>query len=149
MSTFSIHFDVSALDAQVDALQDDMQQALRPAAQAGAQLLYDHVLLNTPRSDKGHWFHGTSFKVNGKKYWFDSGTLRQSVYQAFATKESHPLHPVYSVGFNPRKCPYAYMVEYGTSKTRPVKFVGRVQAQFPRALDKAQSEFFNRLKYFK
>ena len=142
-------FDVAAVDAWVNDLQADVQQALRPAAQAGAEVLYRQVLANVPQGTKGHWFHGTSYRVNGKKYWFDAGTLRRAIYQAYATQESVPLRPVYSVGVNPRKAPYAYMVELGTSRAQPVKYIGRARAQVPQALSAAQNEFYSRLRHFK
>jgi hypothetical protein len=44
--TLRVHFDTRALAAQVDAMREDVQAATRPAAQAGAQLLYDAVKAN-------------------------------------------------------------------------------------------------------
>lgn len=147
--SFSINFDTAAIDRWADELQADVQQALRPAAQAGADVLYKQVLANVPTGTKGHWFHGSEFRKNGTKYWYNAGALRRAVYQAHATKESTPMRPVYSVGVNPRKAPYAYMVELGTARAKPVKYIGRARAQVPAALDAAQAEFFNRLKRFK
>lgn len=146
---FNITFDTAAVNQWVEDLKDDVQEALRPAAQAGADVLYQQVLTNVPVGSRGHWFHGTSFRKNGRKYWFDAGTLKRAIYQAYATKEATPDRPVYSVGVNPRKAPYAYMVELGTSKSPPVKYIGRARAQFPKALDAAKAELFKRLKSFK
>lgn len=151
MSTdsFSISFDTAAIDKWADELQADVQQALRPAAQAGADVLYRQVLANVPVGTKGHWFHGSSYAVNGTKYWYNAGALRRAVYQAHATKASTSMRPVYSVGVNPRKAPYANMVELGTARAAPVKYIGRARAQVPAALDAAQAKLFNSLKLFK
>ena len=142
-------FDTAAVDEWVKALQADVQQALRPAAQAGAEVLYRQVLANVPVGTKGHWFQGTSYRVNGTEYWYNAGALRRAVYQAYATKESTPQRVVYSVGVNPLKAPYAYMVELGTSRAQPVKYIGRARAQVPQALSAAQNEFYSRLRHFK
>lgn len=148
-ASFGVTLDLKAIQDWVDAMQADVQQALRPAAQAGAEVLYRQVLANVPVGQRGHWFHGTSFRKNGTKYWFDSGTLRRAIYQAYASQESGPWRPVYSVGVNPRRAPYAYMVELGTVRTPPVKYIGRARAQYPQALDAVQQTFFQRLKEFK
>jgi hypothetical protein len=148
-ASFTATFDLASVNQWVNHLQDDVRQALRPAAQAGADVLYQQVLANVPVGNRGHWFHGSSFRKNGRKYWFDAGTLKRAIYQAYATKESTDLRPVYSIGVNARKAPYAYMVELGTAKSPPVKYIGRARAQFPKALDAVQNTFFQRLKAFK
>ena len=149
MSGLSIKFDTQALAKQVNAMRTDVQAALRPAAQAGSQVLYERVKLNVPRSKKGHWFHGTSFKKNGTKYWFDSGTLSRAIYQVFSADNSNPSQATYQISWNHRKAPYGFMVEYGTSRSQPVAFVRRAQAQFPQALQAMESAFAKQLKVFK
>ena len=34
------------------------------------------------------YFHGTSFKVNGTKYYFAPGSLRDSIYQVYSKDNS-------------------------------------------------------------
>lgn len=146
-----VDVDLSGLNEFLGGLEQDVKEALRPSALAGAEVLYRAVLHNvmSHRSPKGHWFHGTMFKVNGKKYWFEPGTLLRSIYHAYATKEATEDRPVYSVGANPKKAPYAYMVEFGTSRAAPVRYIGRARDRVPAALDAAQAEFFNRLPQVK
>ena len=145
----SATFDTAVLANWLGDLQEDVQQALRPAAQAGAQVLYQTVLRNVPVSAKGHWFHGTSYKTTGKKYWFDAGTLRKAIYQVHSADNSGPTQQTYHVSWNHKKAPYGFMVEYGTARgARPVAFVRRAASSQPAALDAAQAKFFATLKHF-
>lgn len=116
-NSVSIKFDAAAVNAALDKLQVRIQEQVRPAAQAGAQVLYDQVLVNVPKSLKGHWFHGSSFRKTGQKYWFDSGTLRKSIYQVFSKDNSGSDHATYHIAWNHRQAPYGFMVHNGTSKT--------------------------------
>lgn len=112
----TVEFDTTELDAQLDAFTAAAQEACRPAAQAGAEVYYDEVLQRVPISKKGHWFHGTSFKLNGTKYWYNSGALIRSIYQVYSKDSSSPEHAEYHIAWNHKKAPYGFMVERGTSK---------------------------------
>ena len=135
MSSFSVVCDISGLDALMDGIADKAEAAARPAAQAGAQVFYDDVRRRVPVSKQGHWFHGTSFKLNGTKYWFDSGSLRDAVYQVYSKDNSGQGRATYHVAWNHQKVPYGFMVEFGTSKAPAHPFLrpaiakaGQVQA---------------------
>lgn len=147
--SLKISFDAAAAGRFVNALRADVQQAVRPAAQAGSQVLYEQVKANAPSSRSGHWFHGTSFKSNGKKYWFDAGTLKRAIYQTFSADNSTPDQSTYHISWNHKKVPYGHMVEYGTVHSRPVAFVRRAASAQPRALAAAHSELNRQLKEFK
>ncbi len=84
---------------------------IRGGAQAMAQLFYDEARLNAPVAEHGHWFYGTH-----QKYFFPAGTLKASIYQVFSTSKSREAYAVYEVSWNHKKCPYGFMVEYGTSR---------------------------------
>ena len=102
-----------------------MQAATRPAAQAGAQVIYDAAKLNVPVSLKGHYFHGSSFRKTGKKYYFDSGTLKSAIYQVFSKTNSDKNVATYHVSWNYKKAPYGFMVELGTVKTSAKPFISK------------------------
>jgi hypothetical protein len=55
-----IGFDLKQLKTALDEKKEEFRAATRPAAQAGAQVIYDQARLNVPVSKKGHWFYGTS-----------------------------------------------------------------------------------------
>lgn len=158
MSSFSATFDVSALDAIVDGMKDDVAQALRPAAQAGAQLLYNEVRKNVG--------------LIGRK----TGNLQRSIYQVYSKDQSRQGQTeTYHISWNARKAPHGHLVEYGhvqryttildhrtgkwiTLKNKPLPapkvvvarpFVRPAMAQFDRALQLAKDELFARLKHFK
>ncbi len=157
MSGFSVAFDTRALKAMVDELRDDVAQADRPAAQAGAQVLYDEVKRNVG--------------ALGQK----TGNLARSIYQAYSKDSSGNGQEVYHISWNARKAPHGHLVEYGytqrylTVKDRrtgkwitikskrldtpkqvpPKAFVRRAQAKFPQALLAIETAFAKRLKVFK
>ena len=134
----------TVLSDWVDDMRQDVQGALRPAAQAGAQVLYEAVLSNVPRSLHWHWFHGTH-----KKYLYQAGTLRNSIYQVFSKSSSSELEKVYHISWNYKECPYGHMVEYGTVRANPVAFVRNATSRMPQALEAAEKKFFEQLQHFK
>jgi hypothetical protein len=142
-------FDVLSVKEFADALRADVHQALRPAAQAGSQLLYERVMLNVPRSRHAHYFHGTSYKKYGTKYFFNPGTLARSIYQVFSKDNSGKNLATYHISWNHQEAPYGFMVEYGTKNAPPVGFVRRAQSAMPLALNAVEKELFLRLKEFK
>lgn len=118
-----ISFDMAAMDAQINAIKSKAEAAIRPAAQAGAQVYYEAVKAAAPKSKKGHWFHGTSFKSTGKKYWFESGSLKNAVYQVYAQNQSSKDQATYQVAWNHRKVPYGFMVVAGTTRAESNDFI--------------------------
>lgn len=95
-NTFTIDFDEAGLSDFLDALGDDAEKALRPAAQAAAQVLYDRVKLNV--------------KALGRV----TGNLDSSIYQAFSPENSQDgQRAQYNVSWNAKKAPHGHLVEYG------------------------------------
>lgn len=105
----SVSFDFAALGAKLDAITKAAGAATRPAAQAGAQVLYDEVKARAPVSDKPH-------STKGKKQTYQPGNLRKAIYQAYAEKESNEKHSMYRISWNKREAFYAKFLEFGTSK---------------------------------
>ena len=94
-------------------------------AQAAAEVFYLEAKINAPISNKGHWFHGTQFKVDGTKYWFEARTLQNSIYQVNSKDNSGNGKATYHVAWNHKKCPYGFMVEFGTRNKPGVGFMRR------------------------
>lgn len=108
--------DLTTFYAGLDERARRIHAAARPAAQAGVQVIYDQARINVPMSKKGHWFHGSQFKKTGKKYYFTPGSLKSAIYQVFSEKKSSATVKTYHVSWNREKAPYAWMVEFGTSR---------------------------------
>lgn len=106
-----ITFDTEAFSNALEEKREQLNKATRPAAQAAAQVLYNQVKANVPVSEKGHWFYGTSFRKTGQRYWFDAGTLRDSIYQVFSQDNSTDTKATYHIAWNHKKAPYGFMVE--------------------------------------
>lgn len=112
----SVEFDLSKIAKKLDGITKASKEALRPAAQAGAEIFYIEARFRAPVSDSAHFFYGGSSKKSGVRYFFRSGNLRDSIYQYYNKGASSPEKAVYSISWNHRKAPYGYMVEYGTSR---------------------------------
>ena len=116
-----INMNVAQFKEQLQATTNELQKATRPAAQAGAQIIYDAARLNAPVSKKPHKFYGTH-KVYGP---YAPGNLRDSIYQVFSKSNSYKDVSAYHISWNADKAPYGWMVELGTSKAPAHSFVGK------------------------
>jgi HK97 gp10 family phage protein len=130
----AIRMNVAQFKEQLRATVDDLHAATRPAAQAGAQIIYDAAKVNasTLRSDREHYFYGTATKAlpPGKKKAaaygpFQPGSLYNSIYQVFAKSKSFKDVSTYHISFNREKAPYGFMVELGTSHSAAHPFIGK------------------------
>lgn len=111
---FSIKFDASGLSAALDQLQHQAE-TVRPAAQAGAQILYDEVLLRVPVGK--HQRKTKSSRV------ILPGALKASIYQVYSTDNSGEGRATYHVSWNHRKAPHGHLVEFGTSRAPAHPFI--------------------------
>ena len=102
----TISVDTQALDALLKEIGDDIDAAARPAAQAGAQVLYDEVKRNVAAL-------GTV-----------KGNLAASIYQVYSRSNSGVDHATYYVSWNERKAPHGGLVEFGHIQ-RYVSFIGK------------------------
>jgi len=104
--SFTIKADTSGLNSFLDELEGVVDEAVRPAAQAGTQVLYDEVQKNVSRI--------------GKK----TGNLAASIYQVYSKDGSGPGYATYHVSWNTKKAPHGHLVEYGHIQ-RYASYVGR------------------------
>ncbi|MBE0615144.1 MAG: hypothetical protein IH604_15840 [Burkholderiales bacterium] len=116
---FNLKTDLRELNEGLDGFAQHMNKyVIRGGAQAMAQLFYDEARVNAPVAEKGHWFYGTH-----KKYYFPAGTLKASIYQVYSKSKSRDAYAVYDISWNHKKCPYGFMVEYGTSRANAHPFM--------------------------
>ena len=127
--TIKVH--LGGFNRALAEIKVQMQGATHQSAQAGAQVIYEQARLNANalRSPKGHWFHGTQYRKTGKKYWFDAGNLRDSIYQVFSRDNSNTDKTTFHVSWNFTKAPYAHMVEFGTSRSGAHPFMSSAITQ--------------------
>ena len=112
----SVGFDFSKLSAKLDSITKAAEKAVRPAAQAGAQVFYDAVRERVPVSAKPH-------STKGKRQTYNPGTLRAAVYQAYAQKDSGEGKASYRISWNKTHAFYGRFVEFGTSKMAAQPFL--------------------------
>jgi len=95
-NTLVITLDVRALATTLDATRQQIAEAARPAAQAGAQVLYNEVMRNVSRIKR------------------KTGNLAASIYQVYSKDQSRPNGlQTYHIGWNHRKAPHGHLVEFG------------------------------------
>lgn len=131
---FSIKFDTSGLDEALDGITEAAEEFVRPAAQAGIQVLYDEVLLRVPVNTK------TRKTKSGRV--IAPGALKASIYQAFSQDNSGKGFATYHSSWNYRKAPHGHLVEFGTSRTPAHPFLRPAyDAAADRALRVAEAHF--------
>jgi HK97 gp10 family phage protein len=116
-----ITMNIARFKEQLKAKAEVLNQATRPAAQAGAQIVYDRARELVPVSEAAHKFYGTH-QVYGP---YRPGTLRDAIYQAFSEDNSYRDVSVYHISWNKGKAPYGFMVEFGTSQAPANSFINR------------------------
>lgn len=93
--SFKIKVDLAGLNGYLDRMNEGVQAAARPAAQAGAQVLYNEV------------------QTNVKKIKRKTGNLASAIYQAYSENNSGPGRATYHVSWNAKKAPHGHLVEWG------------------------------------
>lgn len=92
--TLTYSANTSKLEDYLQLCGERAEKVIRPAAQAGAQVIYDRVKLNVSRLGKF------------------TGNLDRSIYQVYSD-QSTPERAVYHVGWNTKKAPHGVNVEFG------------------------------------
>lgn len=122
----AVRMNIAQFKQGLRAEMDKLHAATRPAAQAGAQIIYERARLNAPVSDGAHFFYGRSSKKNGVRYGpFRAGNLRDSIYQVFSKSRSYKDVSTYHISFNKDKAPYGFMVHNGTSHSAANPFISK------------------------
>lgn len=103
-ASFGIAVDLTAFDLTIDQMAEACEQSARPAAQAGAQVLYEEVQRNVARLKK------------------KTGNLARSIYQAYSKSSSTNQHAVYHVSWNYRTAPHGHLVEFGHLQRYEITF---------------------------
>jgi HK97 gp10 family phage protein len=112
---------VAAFKEGLRAKVDKLHAATRPAAQAGAEIIYQRARLEAPVSADSHFFY-----IRGKKYGpYAPGTLRDSIYQVFSKDNSYKDVSTYHISFNKSEAPYGFIVHNGTSRTAAHPFISK------------------------
>lgn len=95
-NTFKMTVNLADFGAAMAKVSKGMHEAVRPAAQAGSQVLYDEVVRNVA--------------AIGVK----TGNLRKAIYQVYSGQNNNnKRRALYVVSWNQRKAPHGWLVEYG------------------------------------
>lgn len=103
--SMTISADLSGLNDLLSDLGERVELAARPAAQAGAQVLYDAVQRNVASIGRV------------------TGNLASSIYQAYSRDHSGPGRATYHVSWNARRARHGHLVEYGYTQ-RYATYIG-------------------------
>lgn len=144
---FRIDFDTSKLNAGLDRITKAAEEAVKPAAHAGAEVLYFEARLRCPVSAEAHYFYGKNSKKTGVRYYFEPGNLRNAIYRVYSKDNSGKSRATYHISWNHTKAPYGFMVERGTSRAPAHPFIRpSYDAQRQFALEVARAELVDRMK---
>ena len=94
-NTFKMTVNLSSFGQAMGKLAKGMDEAVRPAAQAGAQVLYDEVVKNVA--------------AIGVK----TGNLKRAIYQVYSGQNNNKKKALYYISWNTQKAPHGWLVEYG------------------------------------
>ena len=129
----AVRMNVAAFKEGLRAELDKLHAATRPAAQAGAQIIYERARLEAPVSADSHYFY-----IRGKKYGpYAPGTLRDSIYQVFSKDNSYKDVSTYHISFNKSEAPYGFIVHNGTSRTAAHPFISKAVVETRSAVRQA------------
>lgn len=151
-SSVRVDWDQSGADAALDELVEAAYRAVRPAAQAGANTLYNEALLRCPVSSEAHIFYGRDSVKTGVVWEFQPGNLRNSIYQAFSKDNSVEIgagyaKATYHISWNHTAAPYGFMVEFGTSRASAHPFLRPAyDSAATDALEDARVEFARQMR---
>lgn len=109
--------DLSAITAQLDKITHAAEEAIRPAAQAGAQVYYTEVKLRAKRGNEVRHLKGGITRP--------AGLLAQSIYQVFSKDNSGKEQATYHISWNKKKAPHGHLVEFGHSQAGKKGKVGK------------------------
>lgn len=152
-NSFKIRADTSGFKSLLHDIKEAAAGAVRPAAQAGAQTLYDEVHRNVDRIGRV------------------TGNLKSAIYQVYSKANSvDGERATYHVSWNASKAPHGHLVEYGhmqkyrtvqtkdgnwvTLKDQPLQtprqvgarpFVRPAQAKFSEATEAAKDVLLKRI----
>ena len=116
-----VRMNVAAFKEGLRAKVDKLHAATRPAAQAGAQIIYERARLEAPVSADSHFFY-----IRGKKYGpYAPGTLKNAIYQVYSKENSFKDVSTYHISFNKSEAPYGFIVHNGTSRTAAHPFIAK------------------------
>ena len=117
----TVRMDIGRFKGQLRAEVDKLHAATRPAAQAGAEVIYQRARLEAPVSDASHYFY-----IRGKKYGpYAPGTLKNAIYQVYSKENSFKDVSTYHISFNKSEAPYGFIVHNGTSRTAAHPFIAK------------------------
>ena len=107
--------DLSAVTAQMDKITHAAEDAIRPAAQAGAQVYYAEVKLRAKRGNEVRHLKGGRTRP--------AGLLASAIYQVYSKDNSDAQHATYHISWSAKKAPHGGLVENGTSRAPKSPFV--------------------------
>lgn len=122
----TVTFDHSGLDAALDGLTDALRAAVRPAAQAGADVFYREARRLAPVAKKATVIPRRKSKITGRKYGgytIRPGQLRDSIYQVFSKTQSTRERAAYEVSWNHFKAPHGHWIEHGNARHAAHPFI--------------------------
>jgi hypothetical protein len=93
--SLTLKTNLTSFDRMLDSMTIDVEDGVRPASQAGAEVFYQQVKRNVAGIGRV------------------TGNLDSAIYQAYSANNSGKGRAVYHVSWNARKAPHGHLVEFG------------------------------------
>ena len=128
-NSFNIGVDTSGLDSLLDSLGSAASEVVRPAAHAGAFVLYTRAKLLAPVFAGGPKFIKRSKSGKSGGYWIKPGQLRDSIYRVYSKDNSGDGVATYHISWNHKKAPHGHWMENGNAKHEAKSFIRRAYVE--------------------
>lgn len=131
--SFTLDVDTRSLDALLDGLSGAVDESVRPAAHAGALVIYRRARELAPvfKGPARYVKRSKSGKSGG--YWIRPGQLRDSIYRVYSKDNSGDGKATYHVSWNARKAPHGHWAEFGNAHQPPHSFIRRSHVELGEA----------------
>lgn len=110
-----IKMDLGAALAKIDNIKHEAEEAIRPAAQKGAQVYYDEMKLRAKRGDEVRHLKGGRTRP--------AGLLASAIYQVYSKDNSDKEKATYHISWNKKRAPHGHLVEFGSSRAPKKPFL--------------------------
>jgi HK97 gp10 family phage protein len=128
-NSFNIGVDTSGLDSLLETLGSAASEVVRPAAHAGALVLYTRAKLLAPVFAGGPKFIKRSNSGKSGGYWIKPGQLRDSIYRVYSKDNSGDGVATYHISWNHKKAPHGHWIENGNAKHDAKSFIRRAYVE--------------------
>lgn len=127
--SFTLNVDTGSLDALLAGLGGAVDESVRPAAHAGALVIYRRARELAPVFNGPPRYVKVSKSGKRGGYWIRPGQLRDAIYRVYSQDNSGAGRATYHVSWNAKKAPHGHWAEFGNARQPPKSFIRRAYVE--------------------